>query len=60
MLGLYTVVWGKSKDVPPASSAPSEKSGAHELPITRSTKVDDNGSIDGANGVVLKLSPEKL
>ncbi|KAJ0086128.1 hypothetical protein Patl1_08389 [Pistacia atlantica] len=57
VFGLYTVVWGKSKDGR-LSSAPSlalEKSGAQELPITngdRSIKFDGYDSIDGADGVV--------
>ncbi|KAK9271098.1 hypothetical protein L1049_026687 [Liquidambar formosana] len=39
VIGLYSVVWGKSKDVSSASVLPDEKAGMNELPITNgSTK----------------------
>ncbi|KAH9691096.1 WAT1-related protein [Citrus sinensis] len=53
VFGLYTVVWGKSKD-PPSSAASftDEKAAAQELPITcKSINVDDN-NIDGPGGML--------
>ena len=41
-MGLYTVVWGKSKDPIDSTTAPlkdEESSGAHELPITATAAV---------------------
>uniref|UniRef100_A0A5B7AVF8 WAT1-related protein n=2 Tax=Davidia involucrata TaxID=16924 RepID=A0A5B7AVF8_DAVIN len=45
VIGLYSVVWGKSKDHSSSKMLTSEKGKAHELPIvdsTRSSIVDDN------------------
>lgn len=39
VFGLYTVVWGKSKDLPISKATViDEKSGTQELPITDTTK----------------------
>lgn len=59
VFGLYTVVWGKSKDPPsPAASFTDEKAAAQELPITcKSINVDDN-NIDGPAGM-LKINQAK-
>ncbi|GLT63357.1 hypothetical protein SLA2020_359280 [Shorea laevis] len=47
--GLYTVVWGKSKDLPSSKAIQiDEKSGTQELPITDSTKSIKNDNIVAA------------
>ncbi|GLT63362.1 hypothetical protein SLA2020_359320 [Shorea laevis] len=47
--GLYTVVWGKSKDLPSSKTTLiDEKSGTQELPITDSTKSIKNDNIVAA------------
>lgn len=57
--GLYTVVWGKSKD-PPSSEASlaNEKAAAQELPITSKSINVDNNNIDGPAGL-LKINLAK-
>ena len=53
VFGLYTVVWGKSKDLPIVSKVIEidEKSGTQELPITDTTKSIDTSR---SNGILLK------
>jgi len=53
VFGLYTVVWGKSKDLPIDSKVIEidEKSGTQELPITDTTKSIDTSR---SNGILLK------
>lgn len=49
VFGLYTVVWGKSKD-PKVSSVESltpEKGSSHELPVTAAKSINGGVSDDG-------------
>jgi len=57
VIGLYIVVWGKSKDILPSkdNTLTDEKSGIHELPITDSNRSINTGRENDVDAGVSKI-----
>ncbi|KAK7820595.1 WAT1-related protein At4g08300 [Quercus suber] len=61
VFGLYTVVWGKSKDLLPNAKAiqDNDKSGTHELPITDSIRSISNNDVDAGVTKIPAIIPHQ-